>query len=106
LDHLHVGQEMVRQQYRLSTLEVRVTRHGNRSIRLPLRDQDPLELFQMRQELTQLIPHIESNIQRNLIVAASSRVQLAAKRTDQFCQAALNRHMNVFILLGETKAAP
>ncbi len=97
LEHLHIGQQMMRQQHRLGPLQVRVARHRHGTIRLRLGDQDTFELLDPSNELIQLVTEIQPDIQRDLVVPAAACMQLSAQRADQFRQSSLDRHVNVFI---------
>src|ERR1043165_4630841 len=52
-----------------------------------------------------MMAQVEPHVQRNLVIAASSCVQLAADRADQFRKPPLDRHVDIFVLRSEFEPA-
>ena len=103
LEHIVVGKQMMREQHRLRPLQVRVSRHDHiemsfrrtRRARAAERSKPSMTNSTSSRKIQ---PHVE----RDLIVAAARRVQLAAGRADLFGQTPLDIHMDVFV--GRRKA--
>ncbi|MNQ92837.1 hypothetical protein D3C85_1082750 [compost metagenome] len=98
LEHADVSHQMVREQDRLRTLQMRIPRDNRIEISLRFLKQGFLQLDQQAHELHHTLAQVEMHIRCHLIVAAAARVQLAADRTDQVDQGFLDIHMNIFIL--------
>ena len=98
VEHLDVGQAMVGEEDRLGPLQVRVT--GDDDLRVPLAqfDQRALKPAQFAQEGFDLIPQPESDIQGDLIIPGSCRVQLGGGRhTSRQCR--LDVHVDILQFL-------
>src|SRR6185503_5849068 len=90
--------QMVREEDRLCSLEVRVARHGDvEAVRRAL-DERLLRMAQALAGRGQDLAEVEPLVQRDLIVARASRVELAAHGARQLDQPALDVRVNVLEL--------
>jgi hypothetical protein len=103
--HRHVGQQVVRQEDRLSALHVRVAGHGRGRVLLRAVEQRALELGEPLVDVAQDVAQVESLVEGDLVVARPPRVQLAAHRARQLGEPALHVHVDVLELLAEGEAA-
>ena len=104
-EHLHVGQQVVRKKDRLGVLEVCVSGHDHIQVSSRLFQERMLEPPQPSEQGPEHIPQVHADVQRHLVVPAPAGVQLAPDRADQLREPPLDRHMNIFVLRDERKAA-
>ena len=97
LEHLHVGQQVVREEHGLGALQVRVAGHQHVLVaprgprqRLPQR-------LKVRQDAVERVPQVEPHVQIDLVVAAPGGVELLAHGADLLGQPPLDVHVNVFV---------
>ena len=88
----------------LRPLQVGVGGRGPVAVRLRLCHQDLHQRLEQRDRAGGVSPHEQGQVRRHLIVPRARRVQLAAERPDQLGQAALDRHMDVLVVLMELEA--
>ena len=63
-----------------------------------------LKFSQPRDEISERVPQVKPQIERDLIVAATPRVQLAPHLSDDLGQPQFDGHMDVFLSGSESKA--
>ncbi len=97
LQHGHIRHHMVAEEDRLGPLQVCVARHHRIQVAARLLQQRLLQIHGKLDDLHQLFPQIQVHIESYLIIAAPSRVQLAADRTDLFDQHLFYVHMHIFV---------
>ena len=97
LRHLHVRQEVVGEQDRLRPLHMGIARHDHAELPPRQGHEALLEPPQAGEEVFHRVAQIEPQIQRHLVVAAPSGVELAAHFADEFGQPRLDRHVNVLV---------
>ena len=95
-EHGEVGEHMVREEDRLRTLQVRIARHDHVGIALRRLDKRTLQIGNAAEHGERLAAHIEVRVERDLIVAATRRVQPAARLADRVGQTLLDVHVDVF----------
>ncbi|MNH98638.1 hypothetical protein D3C73_513810 [compost metagenome] len=100
-EHGHVSQQMVGEQDRLGTLQMRVAGNDRLDIVLGLAYQRFLQLMQQSYQFDHPIAQIQMHVGSHLVVAAASGMQLAADRADLLDQIFFNIHMNIFICHGK-----
>ncbi|MNT94081.1 hypothetical protein D3C72_2356920 [compost metagenome] len=84
---------------------MRVAGHNRLHIVFGLFNQGFLQFMQESHELHHPVTEIQMHVCRYLVVAAASRVQLAANGTDFLDQILFNIHMNIFVRYGEFNLA-
>ncbi|MNI44782.1 hypothetical protein D3C73_991750 [compost metagenome] len=104
-EHGHIREQVMSEQDRLGTLQMRISRYNRLYIVFSLLNQSFLQLTQQSDELHHPVTEIQMHIRRHLVVAAAAGVQLTADRTDFFDQVFFNIHMNIFIGNGEFDCA-
>jgi hypothetical protein len=75
-----------------------IARHDDIEMFPSLSQQYPLEFREAFSKSIQHVAKIEPDIEGDLVISASARVEFSAQRTDQFRQPTFNGHVNVFIL--------
>ena len=97
---------MLRQRADLGALQVGVGRHDRLDVLAGALEQ---RLLQPPQPLVLALDHapqVQAHVGHDLVVAAASRVQLGAGLADELRQAALDRHVHVFVgVVGCERAA-
>src|SRR6266498_2802556 len=96
-------QPPMRQENGLGALQMGITRHDGFACRFGLLDQCGLQIFQYSVKSRNGLQHPQSQIRCNLIVTASSRVKFACRVTNQLCETAFDRGVNVFVGRSEGK---
>src|SRR5438132_9274472 len=95
---------MVREQHGLRTLQMCIAGHDGAQFAAGDRDKGLLKLSQPRDETSERVPQVKPQIERDLIVAATPRVQLAPHLSDDLGQPQFDGHMDVFLSGSESKA--
>src|SRR6476620_3140090 len=95
---------MVGEQHGLGSLQMRVSGHDHIDVSPRLSDERALKLGDLAGQRRQGLPEVETQIRGDLIVPAASRVELAAYGADQFREAPLDCHMNVFVMRRKDKS--
>ena len=100
-----VREQMVREQHRLGALHVRVARqvHVGRFLGPP--QEHGLELVDARRLHAALAAQEQSEVERDLVVAAAAGVQLGARRAGDLGDPALDRRVDVLVGGGERERA-
>ena len=88
----------MRDQYGFGSLQVGVGRHHRITRRLRLDRECPRPVGEMAGDGRALLPHVEAEVGRNLLVAAAAGVQLETKIADTRHQLQLDKVVNVFRL--------
>ncbi len=105
LEHVVISQKMMRQQHRLSALEMGIARHDDIKMFSCRPCQLALQRPQSVDDDLHFFAQIEPHVQRNLIVAAPRRMQFSSRGTDQLGQAPLDIHVNILVGLRKLKLA-
>jgi hypothetical protein len=95
-EHHCVCHKMVAECDGLSALKVCVAGHYGSLVRLRLICNDGNEIFEHFRYFVYFIAHIHTQVERNLVVAASCRVQLFAEVADALCEHFFHKHMDIF----------
>ena len=82
--------------HRLSTLQMSETRQHDLGVQFTAINEGSLQFQQQFINRGQRITHVKLQVRRHLIVATSSRMQLATDVTDPLNQSRFDMHMNVF----------
>ena len=92
-----VREQVVREQHRLRPLQVRVA--GQRDLgRLPRAlQQHALQLLDAQRDRAAFAPQVEPHVERDLVVAAATGVQLRTDRARDLGDAALDRGVDVLV---------
>ena len=101
-ERLHVGEQLVREEHRLSVLEVRHAGGGRVAAGLRLGDQRGLQFGQPADDQPRVIAQVQPQVGGDLVVAAAAGPQLAAEGAEPLEQPPLERGMHV--LVGERRA--
>src|SRR5699024_7208687 len=96
---------MVRQRDRLRLLQMRKSRHKSMYVLLHDGEQRLKELLYKFIELRDLVSYIELHVERDLVIAASARVQLLAHISDAVDEVGLHEAVNILIFTGDLKLA-
>jgi hypothetical protein len=91
----------VGEQNRLRLLQVGITWHDCVSVPTSKLGQFFLKPGDQEPDAVEFLPQIHTNIQDNLVIPTSGRVEFSACPSDLFCQLTLDRHVDVFIGIGE-----
>jgi hypothetical protein len=89
---------------RLGALQVGVGGRRPVAMSLRLRDERLHQALEQRDRPRGMRAHQQRQVGRHLVIPGAGRVQLAAERADQLGQAALDRHVDVLVLLPELEA--
>src|SRR5690606_34978119 len=89
--------QIMRNQHRLSLLQMRVPRHYFSHISLGLAAYLLLKLKQTVQDSAAFVADIHLEIRCHLIIAAAAGMQFFTCITDAFGEDTLNRHVNIFV---------
>ena len=103
LEHPEVGEQMVSQIHGLGALEVGVARHS--PIGMGLREVQQAR-HQRRDQLPRTgrpVSHEQRQVGRDLVVARAAGVELASERADHLGEPALDRHVNVLVVVAEVE---
>ena len=98
LEHSNVGEQMMCEAYRLCSLQMRVSGHYIRLVCLSNAEHRVDQLEYQRLDLVDLISHIEPYVDRDLVVAASRRVESFSGVTDPLGQHRFDEHMYILSL--------
>ena len=83
LEHVHVSQQMMREQHRLRSLQVGVAGHDHIEVILRGGGESAPQSLQAGEDVFHLIAQIKPHIQGHLIVTASPGMDFATGSTDQ-----------------------
>ena len=103
LEHLHVGEQMVREVDRLRALEMGVAGNDDLAMALGEADERALHFAQACGEAVALGAQIEAEIERDLVIAAAGGVELGAGVADAAGELGLDVHVDVLELLAGTE---
>ena len=103
--HHSVSQKMMSKGYRLSTLKMSISGQNRVFIILGNGKYGSKQILDKRNNLFRLVSEIKTDINGNLIVTASRRVELLADVAYTLCQLGLNEHMNILGVHIELKSA-
>ena len=104
-EHPEEGHHPVGEEDRLARLHVRVARHDHVDVGAGGLDEDGLKLADRLLDFADFMAEVHLRGGRRLVVAATTRVQTAAGRADDFRHALLDGHVDVFVLDGEDELA-
>lgn len=96
VEHLDIGEQMVREKHRLRVLQVREAGHDRARMGVGLRDQRPLKMAELRDQGVDFAAQVEPDIERDLVVAAAGRSERARPLRRAFNERALDVHVDVF----------
>src|SRR6266545_639563 len=96
-------QPPMRQENGLGALQMGITRHDGFACRFGLLDEYELQIFQCGNKSWNGLQDPQSQIRCDLIIATSSRVKFACRITNQLCETAFDRGVNVFVGRSEGK---
>ena len=96
VQHLDVGQQMMREQHRLSSLGVGVAGHNRLDLFSGPADQGGLQRCYRSEEVGTGRLDVEAEVEGDLVIPASAGVEFAAQGPEFFDQALLDKHVNVF----------
>jgi hypothetical protein len=105
-EHPEVREQVVRQVHGLRALEMRVARHRPVLVALGERDEHALQTLELLERLQRVRASEHRHVGRDLVVARARGVQLAADRPDDLRQPALDRHVDVLVVVAEAKRPP
>ena len=105
LEHPEPGEQVLGQRGHLSPLQVRVGRHHRLEVRLGARQQQLLQAAQRRALALDHAAQVQAQVGHHLVVAAACRVELGARRAAELGQAALDRHVDVFVVAARREGA-
>ena len=100
-EHARVGQKMLRKRDRLRPLQMRVAGHDGLLVFLCLFAENRFQLQQVFNHGRNFVPEVEAEIERDLIVAASCRVQALSRVSDSLCQKRLDVHVDILVVRGK-----
>jgi hypothetical protein len=103
-EHPEVREQVVRQVHGLRALEMRVARHRPVLVALGERDEHALQTLELLERLQRVRASEHRHVGRDLVVARARGVQLAADRPDDLRQPALDRHVDVLVVVAEGEA--
>ena len=89
---------MLRKRDRLRPLQMRVAGHDGLLVFLCLFAENRFQLQQVFNHGRNFVPEVEAEIERDLIVAASCRVQALSRVSDSLCQKRLDVHVDIFVV--------
>ena len=95
--HFVVGQQVVRQEHGLGSLQVCVPRNDQINVFFSKTDQGPLHFSNEVSYPVNGLSYIQANVQGNLVVPASSRGKLFPNRADLFHKGLLHKGMDIFL---------
>src|SRR3954467_4720978 len=95
---MRVREQLMREQDRLGVLEMSHARGGGVPDALGLLDERCLQLGDPSGNLPGMVAKVEAQVCRDLVVAAPSRLQLAAEHTDALEKSPLERGVHVLVL--------
>ena len=96
VQHLDIGQQMMRKEHGLSALKVRVTRHQRLTAALRAFDERGLHGVHEIEDRFDLRAAIQTHIRGHLVIAAACGVQFRAGGADAASQLGLDIHVHVF----------
>ena len=96
LEHLHVGEHVVGEEDRLGGLQVGVARHDDVEVALRLADERVDQQVEIGGDLDDLVPQVEADIQRHLVVAGAAGMEPLARLADLRGEARLDVHVDIF----------
>ena len=105
IEHLHVGEHVMREEHRLGALEVRVAGHDGVGVLLGEVDQRGLQRDEVDGGASRRLDDVEAEVGSDLVVAGAGGVELAGERADLLCEAGLDVHVDVFELRLEDECA-
>ena len=94
--HLEVCQQMMREQYRLRPLQMRVARQDNLFVCSGDFNDRLFHLMNQPGNREHRSLHVHVGVQRHLVIAAAGRVQFAADRADPLGQSLFDIHVDIF----------
>ena len=92
---------MLRKCNRLRPLQMRVAGHDGLLVFLCLFAENRFQLQQVFNHGRNFVPEVEAEIERDLIVAASCRVQTLSGVPDSLGQKRLDIHVDIFVVCGK-----
>jgi hypothetical protein len=98
LEHLDVAHQHVAEQHRLRALQVRVEGHDRVAVLRGEVDQRGLHFAHARLQRGRRLHQVQTQVGRDLVVAAARGVQALSVLADQLGQAALDGHVDVLVL--------
>ena len=106
LEHLDVGEQVMREQHRLRRLQMRVAGHDDVGVCRGERGQARAAgRCSSVEDAADLVAQVQAQVERHLVVAAARRVQLAAGRADLLDQPPLDGHVDVLVGRARLKRA-
>src|SRR5450631_1731291 len=93
--HFHICLQPMRNQHRLSALQMRIGGHHRFACRVRLLGQGRRPLCQLARENSNAFPDVQSKVRSDLFITAPPCMQLQSKITDACDQLHLNEVMNV-----------
>ncbi len=104
VQHLEVGQQVVREEHRLRPLEVGVAGHDHLAVGLRQLQEGGLEAAQGGQHVADGLLQVEAQVGGDLVVARASGVQPVGRLADLLPQSSLDVHVHVLELAPEDEA--
>src|SRR5207253_11009504 len=96
MQNFDIGQQLMRKQHWLRPLCMRIARHYGVDVVSGASDQRRLERSSSREQLRPGLLDVQTQVERDLVVAAAAGVKFASQRADLLNQLLLNRHEVVF----------
>jgi hypothetical protein len=97
-EHPEIREQMVREVHRLRALEVGVARHLPVRVALGELSQRGHQVDQAAARLRRLLAHEQRHVGRHLVVSRARGVHLAADRSGDLREAALDGHVDVLVV--------
>ena len=95
LAHFHVCEHVMGKKDRLGGLQMGVPRHDNPEVLLRLEDQRVDQQVEVSADLDQFVPEVEPDVERNLIVARTTRMEAFPSFPDSSGKSCLDVHVDI-----------